>query len=406
MTFVATRLANLPQPIAGPNGQAGASALGSAQDDEAAKLRLVGKLRAPGRVDSTAINDVGVGYQIPRYASQSDATYQAAVVAAWTTQSESGSPQAIIDQLQAFGISDVRVVLEEQNHGAAPAYNGLSNYNRGQLVTANGNVYEQLAQGPAGAGGATPSGPGQAQGDGSCVWAWRCVASQDKNDPGYDGWWYSRFDVVLGGRTRGGFGTLAVNEFAINDKLGVSGSFTVPAVGSSVSVALSSGALSINTVVYVSQAGYYLVVSGAGPYVLQNLGDAFAAYAMAYSLSSHPAGSIFAPDVWGASGQFPNATPGTVIASGQQIAIGGSGVVGQTRIGIAIVDDAARQAVKSIVLRWKTTCGYAGRIVLAYNGAVLDPAGQPGYNNGVSCVGRMIGINLQIPFVIGGYDRS
>jgi hypothetical protein len=411
-TFVGMRLRTLPTPLSGPNGQASAHALGSAQDDELAMLSVVGKLRSPVRIDSTAIDDVGVGYQIPRYASQSDAAYQAAIIAAWQTWAEAGSPQAIIDQLHAYGVSDVRVVQEETNHGATAARATSTTYNPGALIKANDaggspQVLEMVSSSSASSGsGAFTATMGQAQADGTATWAWRCAAAQDANDPGYDEWWYSRFDVVLGGQTAGNFGTLAVNKFVLNNAIAVtSGSVTVPAVNGTVSVAVSSGSLTIGAVVYIARAGYYLVVSGSGPYVVQNLGDAAAAYAVWWA-SNHTAGQVFAPDVWGAPGQFPNLAPGLTFGN-QPIVAAGSGILGQTRLGIAIVDDSARQDVKSIILRWKATHGYAGRIVLAYDGAQLDPFATPGFHNGLTYIGKMLGINYWLGFsMIGGYDRS
>lgn len=410
-TFVSTRLANLRPPLNGPNGQATQQALGSAQDAELAMLSLVGKLRAPARLDTTALKDAGTAYQIPWYSGQTLAEYQAALVDAWPTWAESGSPQATIDQLHAYGISDVRVVTEELNHGASvtAAYNGAGTYNAGQLVIdpSGANVYEQVGPSPATAASTPPSGMGQAQHDGTCIWAWRCAAKQDPNDSGYAGWWYSRFDVVLGGQTTGGFGTLAVNKFVINNSLGVtSGSFTPPAVGSTAALALSSGSLTVGSVVYIGQAGYYQVQGGSGlNYTVLNLGDANAAYAVFWNQSGHPAGAIFAPDVWGAPNQFPNAT--APVAGSQQIVPAGTGIIGQTRIGIAIVDDIARQAVKSIIVRWKATHGYPGRIVLAYDGAILDPVGQTGFHNGTSYIGTMNSLSFTIgASKIGRYDRS
>jgi len=407
---------DLNDPRRGADGIAWANSVGVVQDEELALLRVAALARLPKYCPDDGLDLLGKWFELPRYPGTTDDAYRAQIVAVFPTYVEDGSPQAIVDQLHAFGIADVRVVLEEQNHGATAAYNGAGTYNRGQLVNAVGidgaqNIYEQVGPNNAAAAASPPTGKGQTQADGACVWAWRCGPSptQDANDPGYDGWWYSRFDVVLGGMTPGNFGTLAVNEFAIGGALcALASTPTVPAVGASVNVSLSaSGALTPLSVVYVEQMGYYQVATAAGTHaLLKNLGDAAAAYALAWSLASNPAGAIFAPDVWGAPGQFPNAAPGTSIGTGQQIVIGGAGIIGQTRIGIAIVDDAARQAVKSIILRWKASHGYAGRLVLAYNGAVLDPAGEPGYNNGVAFIGRMIGLNTQIPFTIGGYDRS
>ncbi len=403
-SFVAYRQ-DVMDPRHGPaEGVAWAKAIGGAQDKEMGLLRAAALARLPVYVPDDGLDACGVGFLLPRMAGETNASYRARLINAWPTYAEAGSAKAIVDALHAYGITDVRVVLEEANHGGAPSWGAFTSYAKGALVLANGNVYEQVgAPGTSGAGFG-PTGQGQAISDGSVTWAWRCAYSIDANDPGYAGWWYSRFDVALGGQTAGAFGTTAVNKFTIANSLaGTSGSFTAPAVGGTVSVAVVGGSLINNAVIYVSQAGYYQVVGGIGPYTLQNLGDAAAAYAVWWA-ANHAAGAVFAPDTWGAPGQFPNAT-GT-IPTGQQIMAVPCGIVGQTRIGIAIVDDTARQAIKSLILRWKATHGYAGRIALAYDGAVLDPAGQPGYHNGTATIGRMIGINLTIPFTIGGYDRS
>jgi hypothetical protein len=410
-SFVAFRLSLMRPPLAGPQGETWETALGSVQDGELALLRVAALSRLPARCPDDALDLCGQAFELPRYPGETNDGYRARLQNAFPAYTEGGSEQAIIDQLHAYGVADVRVVLEHQNHGATSSRTTSTTYNPGQLIKANdasGNpqVLEMVGSSPSSSSsGAFVATMGQSQSDGAATWAWRCPVSQDANDPGYPGWWYSRIDVVLGGQTAANFGTLAVNKFVIGAALGVvSGGFTPPAVGDTASIPLASGSLTPGSIVYIGQAGYYQVVSGSGPYVVLNLGDAAAAYAVWWA-ANHTAGQVFAPDVWGAPGQFPNAT--SPVAGSQQIVAAGTGIIGQTRIGIAIVDDVARQAVKAIFLRWKEGDSYAGRIVLAYDGAVLDSVGSPGIHNGTTYLGKFNGLSFIIgPTTIDGYDRS
>jgi hypothetical protein len=88
-TFVANRLRALRAPIAGPNGRAFATAIGSAQDDELPVLRVAGVCRslskAPGDALAPVIGSLYQRAEAPRelYTEPLSGAYRARLALAW-----------------------------------------------------------------------------------------------------------------------------------------------------------------------------------------------------------------------------------------------------------------------------------------------------------------------------------
>lgn len=213
----------------------------------------------------------------------------------------------------------------------------------------------------------------------------------------YPAGWYSRFDVVLGPN----FGTLAVQRAVISPLLcTTTASFLVPAAGLNVTItvdAISPGL--VGAPVYIAQAGFYQVIStGAGTAVVKNLGGPEAACAL---LGLTP----------GTLGHVQNvAITAVTVPTGQPVVVANAMIIGPapggTRIGVAIVADADRQAVKADILRWKAVQSYPGAIVMLWDTTVTYYSADP-YRMGWTYIGRMIGLSMWIGVTpIGGYDRT
>ncbi len=111
-TFVSVRLAELRDPMNGPQAQALARALGSAQDDEMARLRVAALARLPLYCPDDALDGVGRWLNIERFPSETDDAYRDRIKEAWATWKIAGSADAIVKSLQAYGITDVQVVSD------------------------------------------------------------------------------------------------------------------------------------------------------------------------------------------------------------------------------------------------------------------------------------------------------
>ena len=111
-TFARARLDELPVELNGIEGQGLAAAVGQAQDDEVALLRIAALSDTPNACPDDALDGLGGWYSIGRFAGESDAVYRARVTGAWPTWKEAAAPQAILDSLAAFGIPNV-VILND-----------------------------------------------------------------------------------------------------------------------------------------------------------------------------------------------------------------------------------------------------------------------------------------------------
>jgi hypothetical protein len=65
-TFVSQRLALLPVPLSGPNGQLWASTMGAPQDAELGLLQLTGRLRSTSKVPTDGLDNLGALYSLAR----------------------------------------------------------------------------------------------------------------------------------------------------------------------------------------------------------------------------------------------------------------------------------------------------------------------------------------------------
>ncbi len=327
-SFVDARQEEVAPHAAGDDGLALQAALGRDEDAAVGELEDVLRMFNPYTCPDDALDAVGAKYGLPRYPGEPNGTaptsiggtdgngYRGRLCDAWDAWGWAGTAKAVIDQLHAFGIVDVAVVLDP--------------------------------------------------------------------DAGYPSSWFSRFDVSLGPN----FGMLAVARMLIEDTLCLtSGSFTQPAVGArvTVNVSIADASALVGTTVYIGQGGYYAVTaSGVGTITAQNMG------------SSNAAGPQY--------GTFANAAPTTTVTSGQMIVAAGTLIIDESRIGVAIVEDWARVAVKEIVLKWKSDHGYPGHVVLLWGGS--NPAGAPDWFTGTVRVGRMMDGEFNEGDPIGGYDRS
>ncbi len=107
--FIDNRLRSLRAPIAGPNGRAWATALGSAQVDEAATLRVSGLSRYPSRCPDDALDLIAPAFDIERFPGESNASVRARGEISFPTHKKATSPESVIDQLKGYGFSDVGI---------------------------------------------------------------------------------------------------------------------------------------------------------------------------------------------------------------------------------------------------------------------------------------------------------
>lgn len=117
--FSTARLAELAPELDGPEGQALARALGSAQDDETALLRVAVLSRLATLCPDDALDGVGQWLQIERFDDEPDDIYRARLTVAWDTWAKAATAQAIIDSLVSYGFEDVVVKQDFEGHFAS-----------------------------------------------------------------------------------------------------------------------------------------------------------------------------------------------------------------------------------------------------------------------------------------------
>ncbi len=351
-SFVDFRLGGVPPWIAGPTGAAIQVALGNDQNAHVAGLEDTVKMSSPFLCASDALDAVGRRLGLVRYPGEPNGTapigssagtgYRGRLCGAWDAWSWAGTSKAVTDQLVAYGIPNVSVTTDD-------------------AITFYASHY------------------------------------------------FSRFDVTLGPN----FGTLAVSRSCIAPLVATTivGSFGVPPVGTPGTVQIDGNPFVAGNVVYIGNggngpAGWFSTGNSTGGFTaFTNLGSAAAACSLLGLLP-------------GTLGAGVNAAPGTTVNVGAMIvmaytgaivtggtpALIGPGAAG-TPIGFQFANAADRQAVKSIILKWKSDHGYPGRIVLLWD-AQAHTSAWP-FSTGSTYIGRMIGLNIWIGTTpIGGYDRS
>lgn len=130
MTFAVARVQELPPSADGPQGQAIATVLGGAQDQEQALLTEAQLMRYPPRTPDDALDLLGSDSSIERFDGEPAGTadpptgYSGRLNARWKTWKKAGSAQAIIDSLVAWGIpaGNVRVYQDFQATFATGAW--------------------------------------------------------------------------------------------------------------------------------------------------------------------------------------------------------------------------------------------------------------------------------------------
>lgn len=100
-------------PNRGPFGTRLATEAGKLRDEEAELLRVALLSRIPSRCPDDAIDPLRATFQIDFYDGQTTAQRRAALEAAWPTHEKKGSAEGVEQQIQAFGIRDVRCVYAE-----------------------------------------------------------------------------------------------------------------------------------------------------------------------------------------------------------------------------------------------------------------------------------------------------
>jgi hypothetical protein len=89
-------------PRAGAEGVAQAIAYGGIQDQEIIALRTAALCRLPMYCPDDGLDQCGQGFVMPRFNGESNDSYRARLIAAFSTYSIAGSPQALIGSLQAW----------------------------------------------------------------------------------------------------------------------------------------------------------------------------------------------------------------------------------------------------------------------------------------------------------------
>jgi hypothetical protein len=104
--------------LRGPSAQAFLALLGSEKDAAMAELRAAVKARWPGLGPADALHFQGQGFDIERFAGESDELYDARLQRAWETHRLAGTASAIVESLHAYGITDVAIVEDWEGHFA------------------------------------------------------------------------------------------------------------------------------------------------------------------------------------------------------------------------------------------------------------------------------------------------
>jgi hypothetical protein len=198
-----------------PAGIAFEGGLGDAKDALADRIKLAVLARFPNYAPPDALQALGIERNLPRGPSETDATYAARLVNAWSTWPWAGTPYGLLQALKSAGYANVIITQVRRNYfsldpngnlvitsesgfswtmdpSCTPA---LSVWSAGGTFVADQKVFPAARNGywystPNGgtAGGSAPAWPttiGQTVTDNGIIWC--CY--------GYDFW--SRFDVVF-----------------------------------------------------------------------------------------------------------------------------------------------------------------------------------------------------------------
>ncbi len=114
MGFEAYEPEQLRVPNRGEFGQLLAGEIGKARDEELALLRVAALSRLPARCPDDALDAVGEAVQIERYPAETHNSYRGRSSKAFPTHKKKGSPEAIEEQIRAWGIPDVRVYMAHE----------------------------------------------------------------------------------------------------------------------------------------------------------------------------------------------------------------------------------------------------------------------------------------------------
>jgi len=124
----ATYRADTNDPRRGADGLAWAAAVGGAQDAEMVLLRQAALCRIPATCPDDGLDELGQAFVLPRYPNESNDTYRARLVAAWSTYKLAGSAAAIVASLQAYGLGDVFCLPVYQSPAPFPPESSSTSY--------------------------------------------------------------------------------------------------------------------------------------------------------------------------------------------------------------------------------------------------------------------------------------
>lgn len=121
-------LQDIADPRGGAESKAFGAGAGSVMDDEMTLLRTAGLCRLPMYCPDDGLDACGVGFQIQRFVGESNASYRARLVGAFTAWKLGGSALAIITQLQAYGFGDVFILPVWQSPGPFAPESSLTQF--------------------------------------------------------------------------------------------------------------------------------------------------------------------------------------------------------------------------------------------------------------------------------------
>ena len=296
----------LPRWLRDPHGLAFEASFGRTKDDGVDLYKQATKARWPDPNRPDALGYQGHDRRLRRAPPESDAQYTARLLTAPDLWLWGGTPTGITDIFAPYNYT-VTGAIEPVTPWAPDTL-----YNNGDLALANGNVYDMAAPDGSQSSTTPPSGQGGAGGgatpqpdsfvDGFCLWNFvRVGTGQVAVVPNYAGIlegsldWFSRFIVLCGPLYWTSDGTWDPPGIFVGDTFIA---FTVPAVGSTVTITFST------TVAWPPSSGPVIVnVTTAGDFEVTAMGSTTATIRN--------------------TGLPGNAAPGTVIAAPQSVTVQG-----------------------------------------------------------------------------------